>query len=233
MPGLGAISVFLWSKVPFLGLVIIYVDESGDLGWQFNQPFRAGGSSRYLTVACLIVPSQHRRRPRKIITRLYRKFGWQSERKASDASRSQKTLFCRTAVDLLQQHPEIKLDVITVKKVNVQTHIRRDPNKLYNYMLGLVVPDYVAQETNFDLVTDERSIRVKSLNSLRDYLQVKLWFEIGCPTTVNHIPSDSSKNYSLQFVDWVAHCVWSNYEDGDDSFLKILRPVVRIRPLFF
>ena len=62
MPGLGAISVFLWSKVPFLGLVVIYVDESGDLGWQFDQPFRAGGASRYLTVACLIVPSPHRRR---------------------------------------------------------------------------------------------------------------------------------------------------------------------------
>ncbi len=213
--------------------MIIYVDESGDLGWQFNQPFRAGGSSHYLTVACLIVPSQHHRRPRKVVTRLYKKFGWQTERKANQASHSQKALFCRMAVDLIRRYPEIKLDVITVKKVNVQSHIRKDANKLYNYMLGLVIPDCVTQEANFDLITDERSIKVKSLNSLKDYLQVKLWFEVGCQTVVNHRPMDSSQNYGLQFVDWIAHCVWSNYEDGNDAFVKILRPVVKIRPLFF
>lgn len=64
--------------------------------------------------------------------------------------------------DLLTRYPEIKLDVITVNKVNVQDHIRQDSNKLYNYMLGLVIPDYVSQEGNFTLVTDERSIKVKS-----------------------------------------------------------------------
>jgi len=32
----------------------------------------------------------------------------------------------------LISHPEIKIDCIVVKKENVQEHIRRDPNKLYN-----------------------------------------------------------------------------------------------------
>lgn len=213
--------------------MIIYVDESGDLGWQFDQPFRAGGSSRYLTVASLVVPSQHRRRCKQVITGLYRKYGWRSEKKAADATDPQKALFCGLAVDLLKRYPEIKLDIITVRKTNVQPHIRQDSNKLYNYMLGLVIPDYVTQEKAFDLITDERSIKVKSLNSLKDYLQVKLWFDIGCATVVNHHPANSSQNYSLQFVDWVAHCVWSNYEDGNDTFFKILRPVIKTRPLFF
>lgn len=213
--------------------MIIYVDESGDLGWQFGQPFRAGGSSRYLTVAILVLPLRHRRRCKQVITGLYRKYGWRSEKKAADATDSQKALFCGLAVDLLKRYPEIKLDIITVRKANVQPHIRQDSNKLYNYMLGLVIPDYVTQEKSFDLITDERSIKVKSLNSLKDYLQVKLWFDIGCATVVNHHPADSSQNYSLQFVDWVAHCVWSNYEDGNDTFFNILRPVIKTRPLFF
>ncbi|WMN84132.1 DUF3800 domain-containing protein [Vibrio parahaemolyticus] len=33
----------------------IYLDESGDLGWTFDSPYRRGGSSRYLTIASLIV----------------------------------------------------------------------------------------------------------------------------------------------------------------------------------
>lgn len=34
----------------------VYFDESGDLGWSFDKPYGAGGSSRYLTIAFLIIP---------------------------------------------------------------------------------------------------------------------------------------------------------------------------------
>lgn len=43
---------------PFLfGIVaiIIYLDESGDLGFNFSAPFRTGGSSRFLTIGALSV----------------------------------------------------------------------------------------------------------------------------------------------------------------------------------
>lgn len=39
---------------------IIYLDESGDTGWKFELPYRNGGSSRYLTIAALIAPSEKR-----------------------------------------------------------------------------------------------------------------------------------------------------------------------------
>jgi len=34
----------------------LYLDESGDLGWKFHLPNRQGGSSRYLTIAYIIIP---------------------------------------------------------------------------------------------------------------------------------------------------------------------------------
>ncbi len=211
----------------------ILVDESGDLGWNFDKPYRAGGSSRYLTVACLIVPKSHYRRPRDIISQLYDKYHWASEKKAADASIDQKLDFCDRAKALLVKHPDIKLDVITVNKANVQAHIRKDPNKLYNYMLGLIIPDYVTKETRFTLVPDERSLKVKSQNSLKDYIQTKLWFDVGCGTTVIYQPGISSQDYTLQFVDWIAHCIWKGYEDGDKSFREVLGPVTNLRNLFF
>jgi len=33
----------------------VFLDESGDLGWNFEHPFRMGGSSRFLTLAFLVV----------------------------------------------------------------------------------------------------------------------------------------------------------------------------------
>ena len=164
---------------------------------------------------------------------LYKKYGWRSEKKASDATVAQKLEFCVSAKNLLQRCPEMKLDLITVKKSNVQRHIQEDANKLYNYMLGLVIPGYVVSEEEFALIADERSIKVKSMNSLKDYLQIKLWFEMNCSTCVKYYPISSDQSFALQFVDWVAHCIWEQYEAGPDIFFAELKDVARIRPLFF
>jgi uncharacterized protein DUF3800 len=55
---------------------IIYLDESGDLGWNFTAPYRYGGSSRYLTIAALCVPSGKKHIPKRAIRELYDKFKW-------------------------------------------------------------------------------------------------------------------------------------------------------------
>jgi hypothetical protein len=56
--------------------MIIYLGESGDLGWPFTDPYRSGGSSRYLTIACLAVTPSKKHLPMRLITRLYKKFSW-------------------------------------------------------------------------------------------------------------------------------------------------------------
>jgi len=56
--------------------LIIYLDESGDLGWNFTAPFRNGGSSRYLTIAAVCVPSAKIALPKRAVRKLYNKFGW-------------------------------------------------------------------------------------------------------------------------------------------------------------
>ncbi|MBF4102116.1 DUF3800 domain-containing protein [Gallibacterium anatis] len=35
--------------------ISVYLDESGDLGWKFDAPYRQGGSSRYLTIAAIVI----------------------------------------------------------------------------------------------------------------------------------------------------------------------------------
>lgn len=211
----------------------IFVDESGDLGWNFARPFGQGGSSRYLTLACLILPDPHRRRAGDIISRFYAEYKWQKEKKASNASHPQRVKFCDHLSDLLYRYPDIKVDVITVNKINVQAHIRADANKLYNYMLGLVLPDHVQAQTEFELVTDARSIKVKSANSLADYLQIKLWFDLNCATKVIHRPGNSAGNYTLQFVDWIAHCAWRHYEQSDSECCDKIKACAKVRHLFF
>jgi hypothetical protein len=54
--------------------VLIYLDESGDLGWSFDKPYRHGGSSRYLTIASLVVDPSKKHFPKRLIKKLYTKF---------------------------------------------------------------------------------------------------------------------------------------------------------------
>ncbi len=211
----------------------ILIDESGDLGWTLDKPYREGGSSQYLTVACLFLPKHSKNLPKNIICNMYKKMGWQNEKKASSASLNQKTAFCNNVVSLLKSHPDIKIDALTVKKQNVATHIRNDGNKLYNYMLSLIIPEYTAGYSEVDFIPDERSIKVKSVNSLVDYLQVKLWFEHNQQTKLINKPGRSHEQYNLQFIDWVAHCIWINFEWNKDTMYKILTPYIKHRTLFF
>ena len=213
--------------------MIVLLDESGDLGFSFDRPYREGGSSRYLTLAVAFVPIGLKKVPRKLITSLYGKYKWQSEKKASDASLSQKLEFCALAVKLLQAHPEIKIDCITVKKEKVEEHLRQDPNTLYNHMASLVVPDYVGAYDKIIFTPDERSIKVKSGNSLADFLQYKLWYECKFKTKVENKPSLSHQSYNLQFVDWIAHCVWIMHEDVIHQPFEVISKHIKLRKLLF
>jgi hypothetical protein len=96
--------------------VQVYLDESGDMGWAFSQPYRAGGSSRFLCLAIMFLPKADRKRPKRIITGMYKKFGWVSEKKASSASARQKMEFAEKTVAMLGACKEIKIDCIVAKK---------------------------------------------------------------------------------------------------------------------
>lgn len=211
----------------------IFLDESGDLGWKFGAPYRAGGSSRYLTLAFMFLPVKHKKLTEQIIKNLYATHKWKGEKKASKAKLHQKIGFCTDAVDILKNYTDIKIDTITVNKTRVQNHIRSDANKLYNYMSGLVVPDNVGDYKNVEFIPDKRTIKVKSGNSLADYLQIKLWFDYGYETVISDNPSESHSNYNLQFIDWIAHCVWLKFEDNIEAPASVLESHVKIRRLFF
>ncbi len=160
--------------------MIICLDESGDLGWKFDAPYRRGGSSRYLTIASLVISPNKKHLPKRLIKKLYTKFNWPTniEKKWSDMSLAERIWFAEKANELHSKYPsDIKYLSITVKKENVQSHIRRDANKLYNYMIGLSLLDEMSNHDKITFLPDPRSIKIESGNSLHDYLQTKLWFE--------------------------------------------------------
>lgn len=214
---------------------VIYLDESGDLGWTLDRPYRSGGSSRYLTIGALIVPSEKTHLPRRLIKRLYVDRKWQqsSEKKWTDMSADAKADFCNRAVKMKLAEPDIAFTTITVKKENVQAHIRADSNKLYNFMIKMLLLDHMAKLDHVVLVPDPRTIKVQSGNSLHDYLQTELWFTKNVATKLNTIPQDSSKCKALQFTDMLVGAVFKYHQDNDSASWNILAPHITALRRFF
>jgi hypothetical protein len=55
--------------------MFLYLDESGDLGWSFSG-IGKGNSSRFLTLAFMLVPADKRHLPKRIVKDMYEAYGW-------------------------------------------------------------------------------------------------------------------------------------------------------------
>jgi hypothetical protein len=215
--------------------VIIYLDESGDLGWTLDSPYRAGGSSRYLTIGAVCVPPEKKHVPKRVVKELYRRFKWdrKTEVKWSDTSPNERKEFSRLARIMCDKNKDVFLHGIVVQKINVMEHIRVDSNKLYNYMIRLSLLDRMAKHDVVTMVPDPRSIKVGSGNSLHDYLQTELWFTKKATTKLVTHPVNSKDCLGIQFADFLAGLVQSRYEDNESSNFQILSPRICLSRLFF
>ncbi len=212
----------------------IYLDESGDTGWQFDSPYTRGGSSRFLVIAACLVPPDKDHKPERLLRHIYRHRNWNpgNEKKWVRMSPEARSAFAKAAANLAGADPDVEFHAIVADKRNVQAHIRQDANKLYNYMVKLLLLDVMAQHDYVSLVPDPRSIKVQSGNSLHDYLQTELWLGLGAATQLETTPCDSRHCLNLQFADMLAGVVQSHFEFGDSRHWEHLREHVRIKRLF-
>ncbi len=146
----------------------------------------------------------------------------------------ERVFFAKKAHDLQVNYPDdIRYLSITVKKQNVQPHIRKDANKLYNYMIGLSLLNEMSKHENVTFVPDPRSIKIESGNSLHDYLQTQLWFEMRAETSLTTTPLDSASSLNVQFSDMLSGIVQGHFEDGNSKPWTELRNNISYKTLFF
>ena len=216
---------------------VIFLDESGDLGWKFGSPYRNGGSSRYLTISAIITPfdKQHLHLPNRLIKKLYIKHNWpiNEEKKWAKMNKQERFNFTEQAYQLIESHTDIKYVSITVYKPKVYEYIRNDGNKLYNYMIGLILLDKIKEFDEVIFSPDPRSIKVKSGNSLPDYLQTKLWVECRVKTQLIYRPHDSASNKGVQFADMLSGAIQQHFEDNNSTLFNMLTEHLKIQTLYF
>ncbi|MEQ1277410.1 DUF3800 domain-containing protein [Acinetobacter soli] len=199
----------------------IYLDESGDLGWNMHDPYQKGGSSRMLTLAAICIPENKVKYIQRIVKSLYvkRKRPLKNELKSVDLNTADKEHFLKLVTKLLIEHKDIQLRSITVHKEYVNKKMQSDPNVLYNYMIKCLLLKSICSAKYVDFMPDRRSEKVNTKWNMGEYLN-QMILEQSLDHDVeniccNVIPMDSSKCLELQFIDFYAGLIWSAYEFKD------------------
>lgn len=144
-----------------------------------------------------------------------------------------RSAFAAEIKKLCEAHKDIILHAIVVKKQNVLAHIRVDGNKLYNYMIRLALLNRMARHDVVTMIPDPRSIKVKSGNSLHDYLQTELWFTAKSITNLLTRPADSAMSKGVQFADILAGIVQAHFEDNVSHDFQLISPYLVLNRLYF
>lgn len=214
--------------------VSIYLDESGDPGWIFDQPYGNGGSSRFMTLAAAVVDDSEAFKLGRIVRGFYKARGRQisNELKSHHLKSKERRDFCRQAIDLSQKIPSLKFFAITVYKPKVNMAFQQHQNGLYNYMVKLLLLPEMAKHSHVSFIPDARDVKTELKLALDDYLRMEL--AIAEATTVlTTTPWESRVSLDLQFADYLAGCIWSCHEYGQCHHLQMMAPVLTEKRLFF
>lgn len=207
------------------GKVTLYLDESGDLGFDFTKP----KTSRHLTIAFIATtePEKLKRRVRAVKQR--HRISRADELKGYD---TQFTIR-RELVDQIAKLP-LEVHAVTVYKPNVKQELWEDTNILYNYVAGFVLVPFISAQTNVVVVCDERQVRVKTGFDIDAYTRYKVRFEEGKSTAMQFEHVSSVQSHAIQAADIITHAIFRKYESGDHRLANLLASRIKSdKHLFF
>ncbi|MFA5248477.1 MAG: DUF3800 domain-containing protein [Patescibacteria group bacterium] len=195
-------------------MIYAYVDESGNLG----------RNEGYFIIAMLV--SDNPKRLKNIIKSFCARKSI-PEVHATDLSFPDKQYL----VNKLVKQKDYSISYIIADKMMIENKKLFDNNNLlFNYLFSFLVKDIITSNIG-DVVLhlDNRTQKVASVNSLKDYIHIKAFAEWGFDKnlTINYIDSKHSK--SVQMADLVANCIHRKYRHGTNDFYSRLNIVKSIK----
>ena len=206
-------------------IMYLILDESGDLGWKFDLPNRAGGSSRFFTLGHFCCQKNQNHLIQRFIKDINIKFNLNPniEKKGCSFDDKDALKICQAFNKFLINHPDLRFGAITINKFKVADNLRIDCNILYNYGTYRLLNGLIHPFQKLHLVHDKRSIKVVKSKFIVDYLHTQLRTMHESSIIIDYDPKTSSHFKDLWLADWIVNFVWRHYEDGRSQAYNELR----------
>ncbi len=209
--------------------MFFYLDESGCLGFDLTKK----GTSRYIVLTMVVV--QDSKQLKNFVKRWkQRKLGKNTQEiKWSKTNDSLTTDFLQK----LSKQP-VKIYTVIVNKEGVDADLQNKRDKLYNYVVGLLMENYEDSSTyEFNIEIDRSKTEKVLRDDFDNYIKGKLYEQNknkGIPINVNIKHPFSHESYGVQVADMAGGAIAYNYEFGEPKYKNIiLDKIVDERKLFW
>jgi len=188
-------------------MITVFVDESGDLGKR----------GRYFVIA-MLVPRRGKR-----ISNFMKRFCLKNklqEVKAAQLSFPQK----QKIFDRLTSANDYTISYIVADKHNIDNKkLFEDKNLCYNYLFSFLIKKTIkSTREDISILLDNHSTKVKSINSLCDYIKIKAFTQWNYQNNLHINYTNSKDSKVVQAADVVANAIYANYAYGKKHFYNML-----------
>lgn len=198
----------------------LHIDESGNLG----------KSGNFFVIASLIPTPLNPRRIKGVFRKSCIKYGNKNkpleEIKAFNLTFPQKQ-------DLLKRlciKDDFSVSYIVAEKKYLEPKILVDKNICYNYLASHLFKRIIkGASEDIQVILDNHSIKVKSLNSLADYIKIEAYTKWGFKNKITFEYQDSKSRYVLQAVDTASNIIYGRYEHNKKHLFQMMESFFRHR----
>lgn len=209
--------------------MFVYLDESGDLGFDFTK----GGTTRFFVVTLLIVDNYEDNRSLERAVERTLKNKIRKRRNIKNLSAELKGTRTKHSVKayFLKQLGRCKFRIISLilNKAQIVPELRESKKKLYNYAARLLLEKCPFREARERIVLAlDKSINRRGIREFNQYLLLQLHGLLpdDIPIQIDHMLSHESKG--IQAVDLFSWGIFRKYERGDDDWYALFKEKISL-----
>ncbi|MFA6547426.1 MAG: DUF3800 domain-containing protein [Candidatus Magasanikbacteria bacterium] len=193
----------------------VFIDESGNLGY----------NEGYFIIAMVVA---HRPNRLKNIIKSFCSYHSLPEVHTTNLDFTQKQFLVNT---LTKQQDDYSISYIIADKMKIENKLLfKNNNLIFNYLFSFLVKDIIKANTDdIFLYLDNRTQKVASANSLKEYIQIKAYMEWGFTKELRIEYKDSRTSKTLQMADLVASCIRRKYQWKNSDFYSRLNIIKSIK----
>lgn len=192
----------------------VFIDESGNLGY----------NEGYFIIAMI---TAHKPKRIKNIIKSFCGYHSLDEVHATNLDLPQKQFL----INKLTKQQDYGVSYIIADKMMIKKErLFKNNNLLFNYLMSFLLKDILKANTDDVYVyLDNRTQKVASVNSLKDYIQIKAYTEWGFTKNLSIDYLDSKNSKPIQMADLIANCVRRKYHWKKDDLYSRLNIVKSIK----
>jgi len=213
-------------------MAYIFLDESGDLGFDFKKK----GTSSVFVVTFLFVDGP--KKPiEKIVSSTHSELSKKIKRRIGVLhATNEKPITRQRLLKRLAENNHCSIMTVYLNKKKVFTKLQDEKQVLYNYVTNILLDriytrKVVSSDKEIELIASRRETNRFLNDNFKEYLSRKVKSVHNCKIKVSVRTPYEEK--CLQAVDFVSWSIFRKYERGDDSYYNIIRKkIIEENPLF-